>query len=79
MPLYIKDDETAELVARLARLCGLSKQAAVKVAVEAALNKAAEQVSVREKLQKLWTENPLPPLTGKRANKVFFDDLSGGL
>lgn len=29
MPLYVKDDSTAELVTRLARQRGLSKQAAV--------------------------------------------------
>jgi antitoxin VapB len=77
MPLYIKDDETAELVARLARLQGLSKQGAVKRAVETALQKATEQVLVADRLRKLWSENPMPPRTGKRINKAFFDDLSG--
>jgi antitoxin VapB len=79
MPLYIKDDATAELVARLARQLGLSKQDAVRLAVEAELSRSAGQVSVRDRLRKLWTENPLPPRTGKRADKAFFDDLSGGL
>jgi antitoxin VapB len=79
MPLYIKDDETAALVARLARLQGLSKQDAVKCAVEAALQKVTAQTSIEDRLRKLWAENPLPPRTGKRAGKAFFDDLSGGL
>jgi antitoxin VapB len=79
MPLYIKDDATADLVARLARLRGLSKQDAVKLAVQAELNRSTEQVPLRDRLRKLWAENPLPPRTGKRANKAFFDDLSGGL
>jgi antitoxin VapB len=79
MPLYIKDDETAALVARLARLQGLSKQGAVKRAVEAALKNATEQASIQDRLRKLWAENPLPPRTGKRADKAFFDDLAGGL
>ena len=79
MPLYIKDDATAELVARLARQRGLSKQGAVRLAVEAELNRSAAQMSVRDRLRKLWAENPLPPRTGKRADKAFFDDLSGGL
>jgi hypothetical protein len=43
VPLYIKDDETAALVARLAQLHGLSKQGAVWMAVEAALDKAADE------------------------------------
>jgi antitoxin VapB len=79
VPLYIKDDETAALVARLAQLHGLSKQGAVRMAVEAALDKAAERIPVEARLRKLWSEHPLPPPTGKRANKAFFDDLSGGL
>jgi antitoxin VapB len=79
MPLYIKDDATTELVARLARSRGLSKQGAVKMAVEAELKRDIEQGSVKERLQTLWAENPLPPRTGKRADKAFFDDLSGQL
>jgi antitoxin VapB len=79
VPLYIKDDETAALVAQLAQLYGLSKQGAVRMAVEAALDKAAERIPVEARLRKFWSENPLPSPTGKRANKAFFDDLSGGL
>jgi antitoxin VapB len=79
MPLYIKDDAIAELVARLARRRGLTKQAAVKLAVEAELNRPTEPVSVKDRLQKFWADHPLPAKTGKRANKAFFDDLSGGL
>jgi antitoxin VapB len=75
VPLYIKDDETAALVAQLAQLHGRSKQGAVRMAVEAALNKAAELILVEARLRKLWSENPLPPPTGKRVNKAFFDDL----
>jgi len=44
MPLYIKDNATAELVARLARLRGTSKQDAVRLAVEAELSRSAAQV-----------------------------------
>lgn len=79
MPLYIKDDATAELVTRLARLRGVTKQDAVRAAVEAALKTATEHMSVEDQLRKLWAENPLPPRTGKHADKAFFDDLSGGL
>ena len=42
MPLYIKDDTTARLVAQFAKLRGVSKQDAVKLAVQAALERAAE-------------------------------------
>jgi antitoxin VapB len=79
MPLYIKDNAIAELVGRLARMRGLTKQAAVKLAVEAELNRAGKRVSVQDRLRKLWTDNKLPAKTGKRADKAFFDDLSGDL
>ena len=42
MPLYVKDDTTAHLVAELAKLRGVSKQEAVRMAVKAELDRAAE-------------------------------------
>jgi antitoxin VapB len=82
MPLYIKDNATADLVARLARLRGLSKQDAVKLAVQAELDRSAGQMPLRDRLQKLWAENPLPPRTASGPTKrsstacpVGFDDL----
>lgn len=79
MPLYIKDDATTALVAQLARLRGLTKQAAVKLAVQAELQRTIEAVPLRDRLALLWEEHPLPPPTGQVADKVFFDELSGGL
>ena len=77
MPLYIKDETTTRLVNELARQRGLTKQAAVRLAVQAELDRAAAAVPLRERLVKLWTEYPLPPPTGKAADKAFFDKLSG--
>jgi antitoxin VapB len=79
MPLYIKDDKTAELVAELARLCGLSKQDAVRLAVQAELDRVAAAVPLRTRFAALRSGLPLPPPTGDRADKDFFDELSGGL
>ena len=77
MPLYIKDDATAELVARLASERGLSKQDAVKLAVTEELNRSPKALPLRERLR-IWREaNPLPPPTGLVADKAFFDELSG--
>ena len=78
MPLYIKDDTTAQLVDQLAKLRGLTKQDAVKLAVTAELKRAADAVPLRERFAKLRAMHPLPPATGKKADKTFFDDLSGG-
>lgn len=77
MPLYIKDDATAELVDKLAKLRGVSKQDAVKIAVKAELDRAAEAIPLRDRLKKLWEAHPLPPATEKVADKAFFDELSG--
>ncbi len=79
MPLYIKDDATAKLVTELARLRGVSKQDAVKLAVQAALERAAEAVPLRDRFTALRQAHPLPPPTGHVADKAFFDDLSGEL
>jgi antitoxin VapB len=79
MPLYIKDDATAELVTRLAKLRGLTKQAAVRLAVQAELDRAQAAIPLRARVQALRMTHPLPPATGQAADKAFFDDLSGDI
>jgi antitoxin VapB len=77
MPLYIKDEPTTLLVNELARRRGTTKQDAVKFAVQAELNREMQDLPLREKIA-LWRKlHPLPPPTGKIADKAFFDDLSG--
>lgn len=77
MPLYIKDDATAELVGQLAKLRGLSKQDAVKEAVQAELNRMSSAVPLRERFAALRAVYKLPPQTGDTPDKAYFDDLSG--
>lgn len=77
MPLYIKDETTTRLVNELARQRGLTKQAAVRLAVQAELDRATAATPLRERLARLWAEYPLPPRTGKPADKAFFDELAG--
>jgi antitoxin VapB len=77
MPLYIKDDATARLVAQFAKLRGVSKQDAVRIAVQAELERATEAVSLRDRFAALREAHPLPPATGEAADKQFFDELSG--
>ncbi len=79
MPLYIKDDLTARLVADLARKRGVSKQDAVRLAVTAELARIAEVIPLRDRIAAWRKEHPLPPATGQQADKAFFDDLSGDL
>jgi antitoxin VapB len=79
VPLYIKDETTSELVAELAKRRGLTKQAVVRAAVEAELRRDSEAVPLRERFAALRAARKLPPETGKKADKAFFDDLSGDL
>jgi antitoxin VapB len=79
VPLYIKDDTTARLVDRLARLRGLSKQDAVKLAVRAELDRTEAAVPLRDRFAAVRSAHPLPPPTGEAADKAFFDELSGDL
>jgi antitoxin VapB len=77
MPLYVKDDATAELVAELAKSLRVTKQEAVRRAVLAALKSRAAEIPLRERLAALRAQHPLPRRTGKIADKAFFDELSG--
>ena len=79
MPLYIKDDMTAELVAQLARKRGVSKQEAVRHAVQAELQHMTAAIPLRERIAAWRREHKLPPPTGQAADKAFFDELSGDL
>ena len=79
MPLYIKDDATAELVAQLASKRGVSKQNAVRLAVQAELDRMAAAIPLRERIAAWRKQHPMPPPTGDQADKAFFDDLSGEL
>ncbi|MGI8840871.1 MAG: type II toxin-antitoxin system VapB family antitoxin [Caulobacteraceae bacterium] len=77
MPLYIKDDQTTNLVTALATLRGVSKKEAVRLAVKAELAREAKAVPLAERLERFWSENPPPPPTKLKADKRFFDELWG--
>jgi antitoxin VapB len=76
MPLYIKDNTAAKLVARLAKKRGVSKQEAVRAAVQSELNGIAKEGPLRERIAAWRKEHPLPKPTGRIADKAFFDKLS---
>lgn len=77
MPLYIKDDATAALVAQLASQRGVTKQEAVRQAVQAELQRIADAIPLRHRIAAWRKEHVLPPPTGQIADKAFFDGLSG--
>ena len=77
MPLYIKDNATAALVAKLAAARGVTKAEAVRSAVQSELDRIEPVVPLRETFADLRQRHPLPPPTGLEADKAFFDELSG--
>ncbi len=79
MPLYIKDDATVHLVAQLAKFRGTTKQHAVRLAVQAELDRIEQAIPLRVRFAELRASHPLPPGTDKLADKAFFDELSDNL
>jgi antitoxin VapB len=78
--LYVKDEEANALAEALAKRRGLTKTAAVKLALANELaREAVARRPLRERMEDLWKRHPLPPETGVRADKAFFDELSGDL
>lgn len=78
--LYIKDEEANALAERLARARGLTKTAAVKLALRHELARdTAPRPSTRELMEEFWKRHPLPDDLGPNVSKAFYDELSGDL
>ena len=79
--LYVKDGEANALAAELAERRGISKTAAVKLAIRHELERdepVAKPLTAREKLERFWREHPLGEPTGLVADKAFYDSLWEG-
>lgn len=76
--LFVKDSEANALAEELARKRGLTKTAAVKLALSNEL-KRSDRRSAREKMEDFWARHPLPEKLGPAPDKAFWDELSGGL
>ena len=77
MAFHIRDSETDTLVRQLARKRGIGLTEAVKQAVGAELERVADEPSVLEKIRTLQAEIAKRPRSGLKADKAFFDELSG--
>ena len=78
--LFIKDPATAERVERMALRLGASKTETVRQALDALEDKVGTRSSASSLLERLdaWrAAHPLPPPTGLKADKAFFDELWG--
>ncbi len=78
--LYIKDPEAKRLAERLGAARGLTRTAAVKLALAHELARDDPPVSarddVRSVLERFWKDNRLGEPTGLEADKAFYDRLN---
>lgn len=80
--LYIKDSETAALAAELAAQLGTTKTEVVRDALRRRKAEVAAQADIPKQDWLKWMKqyraaHPLPPPTGLKADKAFFDELWG--
>lgn len=77
MAFHVRDPETDALVRQLAAREGVGLTEAVKRAVAAKLKAREEHTPLRERVRKIQAEIARYPATGLKADKAFFDDMSG--
>ncbi len=79
MTLSIRDAATDKLVRALAKKKGVGLTEAVRLAVGAELSRLDEEQPLRERVAAIRRAILARRRTGERADKAFFDDLSGDL
>jgi antitoxin VapB len=79
MSLSIRDPTTDKLVRALAKRKGVGLTDAIRLAVAAELDRLDRASPLRERIAAISREIVAHGPTGKRADKAFFDELSGDL
>ena len=79
--LFIKDAETADLAADLAKQLGTTKTQVVRRGLRELQDRMAKAAQPKRKPMAEWIreyreKNPLPPPTGFKADKAFYDSLN---
>ncbi len=78
MAFHVRDPETDALVREYARVRRVGLTEAVRLAVDEALQRRREEVQSRLERTRAITERiARAPRTGEKADKAFFDELSG--
>jgi antitoxin VapB len=77
MAFHVRDPETDEMVRRLASEKGVGLTEAVKLAVRHELERNTAKKPMLERIRKIQAEVARWPDTGLKADKAFFDELSG--
>jgi antitoxin VapB len=77
MPLNIRSETVNELAEQLAERKRITKTDAVRIALENELRRLDEVVPLKERLRPLQDRILGRPATGLRADKAFYDSISG--
>ena len=77
MPFHIRDAETDSLVRTLAKERNLGLTEAVRVAVANELRRGAPSQPMIERIREIQREVASARRTGPKADKAFYDQLSG--
>jgi antitoxin VapB len=77
MAYSIKDPETDRIIRALAELKGKPIVDSIREACEAELRRERGKVPLWERVQPLAERIARAPKTGRKADKPFFDELSG--
>jgi antitoxin VapB len=78
MSIFVKDAATDRAIRKLAKLKGTTLTEAIRQAVEKEL-KAAQLKTRHERLDALLTRLDKLPRSGLKADKAFYDELSGDI
>ncbi len=78
MPFHVRDEEADTLVRELARREGVGLTEAVKLAVKCRLEQKDEAIARKLAAMRAISDDIAKlPRTGLKADKAFFDELSG--
>jgi antitoxin VapB len=79
MAFSVRDKATDAAVRELARLKGKGLTETIRDAVEKEIERTRKEVPLMERIEALQAEVAKYPKTGLKADKAFFDELSGDL
>ena len=77
MSFHVRNPKTDAKVRELARKRGISLTEAIDTAVDAELRRVELEPTMLDKIHALQAEIAKRPRSGLKADKAFFDDLSG--
>lgn len=78
-PLLIEDEEVVRTIARIADERGTPMAEIVALAIKDYERRFDLGKTAPEWLRQFWDDHPLPLPTGLKADKAFYDELSGDL